>query len=163
MAEGVLIFQSFHEALKELPDADRLNAYDAIVRYGLYGEIIDMTPTVKILFPLMKPNIDSSKNKYQASKENGGKPPKPGSNPRGRPRKNQTENQRKNQTENQDKDKDREKDFDSDLEKEKDSFLSTPPLKSAEKPTQREKETDYEKMRQDMLRSLSKSKYGANL
>ena len=107
MADGVVILPSYHEAIKGLPDLDRLNAYDAIVRYGLYGEVLDnMTPTVKMLFTLIKPTIDSSQNRYRASKENGKKG--------GRPRKNQLENQTRNQTGNQDKDTDSDIDSDSD-------------------------------------------------
>ena len=120
MANGVVFLPSYHEAIRDLPDSDRLQMYEAIVRYGLYNEVIELSGVTKALFTLIKPNIDSSQNRYRASKENGKKPPKEGSNPRGRPRKNQTENQSENQTENQnenqDKDKDREKDSDRDMD-----------------------------------------------
>ena len=113
---GVVFLPSFHEAIKELPDNLRLQIYDAVVCYGLYGEIVELDPVIKPLFTLMKPNIDSSQNKYKASVENGSKPPKPGSRPRGRPRKNQTENQCKNQ--DSDIDSDLDSDSDKELEKE---------------------------------------------
>ena len=46
MIDYFAFFLSYHEAIKDLPDSERLCAYDAIVRYGLYGEVIDgMTPT----------------------------------------------------------------------------------------------------------------------
>lgn len=121
MTDGVVIMPSFFEALKDLPDLDRLALYDAICRYGLFGEIPeDLSGVQKALFVLMKPNIDSSQRRYAASKENGGKPPKPGSKPRGRPRKNQTKNQSENQTENQDIDSDNDSDTDSDFDSNKD-------------------------------------------
>ena len=88
MAVGVVVLPSYYEAIKDLPDQERLQMYDAIVRYGLYGEISDLPPVLLSLFTLIKPNIDSSKNRYRARVENGSKPPKDGSNPRGRPPKN---------------------------------------------------------------------------
>lgn len=105
---------SYYEAIKGLPNQDRLQMYDAIVRYGLYGEIIDLPPVLLSLFALIKPNIDSSQNRYRAAKNNGSLPPRPGSNPRGRPPKNQTENQSRNQ----DTDSDSDTENDSDYEKE---------------------------------------------
>ena len=41
MIDYFAFFLSYHEAIKDLPDSERLCAYDAIVRYGLYGEVID--------------------------------------------------------------------------------------------------------------------------
>ncbi len=125
MANGVVFLPSYHEAIRDLPDSDRLQMYEAIVRYGLYGEVIELSGVTKALFTLIKPNIDSSQNRYRASKENGKKPPKEGSNPRGRPRKNQTENQNENQTENQDKDIDKDSDFDSDMDSDRDRIRPT--------------------------------------
>ena len=108
MAQGVVFLPSFHEAIQELNDSDRLQMYDAIIRYGLYGEIIELSPIPKAMFALVKPNIDASQNRYRAAKANGSKG--------GRPSKNQTENQNKNQKQNHDIEKDI--DFDSDYEKE---------------------------------------------
>ena len=108
MSDGVVFFPSFHEAIKELPDAERLCAYDAIVNYGLYGEVIEMPPIIKALFAVMKPNIDASQRRHRAAKANGSMPPKDPDRPRGRPPKNQT----KNQTENHDIDTDIETDTD---------------------------------------------------
>lgn len=117
MADGVVFLPSFHEAIKDLQDADRLQMYDAIVRYGLYGEVLDLSPIPKAMFALVKPNIDASQNRYRAAKENGSKG--------GRPSKNQSNNQRQNQNRNQMRNQDIEKDSDSDSdyekEKEKDS------------------------------------------
>ena len=115
MADGVVFLPSFHEAIKDLPDAERLGAYDAVIRYGLYGEVIEMTPVVKSLFALMRPVIDSSQRRYRTAKANGSKG--------GRPKKNQTENQNVNQTDNQEKDYDLDSDMDieKDSKKEKDS------------------------------------------
>ena len=113
MSSGVVFLPSFHDAIKDLPDEERLAVYDAVIRYGLYGEIMEMSPLVKSLFLLMKPVIDTSQRRYKAATENGRKG--------GRPRKNQSENQFYNQSDNQDKDieKDIDSDLDFDSEKEK--------------------------------------------
>ena len=112
MANGVVFLPSFHEAIQGLDDPDRLQMYDAIVRYGLYGEILDLDPIPKAMFALVKPNIDASQNRYRAAKANGSKG--------GRPNKNQTENQNNNrnriQRQNHDIDKDSDFDKDSDSE-----------------------------------------------
>ena len=108
MADGVVFLPSFYEAIKDLPDNVRLGVYDAVACYGLYGELIEMEPTVKCLFTLIKPNIDASQRRYRTAKANGSKG--------GRPKKNQLENQ----IQNQDIDSDSEKDFDIDKDSESD-------------------------------------------
>lgn len=138
---GFVFLPSFYEAIKDLPDADRLGVYDALALYGLYGEVAGMSPVVKSLFALIKPVVDSSQRRYQAARANGNKPPKEGSNPRGRPRKNQTENQDKDM----EKDKDMDMDMDSDMDKEKE-YESEKESFSA--PYSRPSEDEFEKMRQ---------------
>lgn len=118
--DGVLILPSFYEAIRELPDAERLAVYDAIARYGLYGEIIDLPPVVKPVFTLIKPVIDSSQRRYQAAKANGRKGGRPRKNQTGKQIINQSDNQVVNQTANQDKDLDSDLEIDCDLETEKD-------------------------------------------
>lgn len=112
MANGVVFLPSFYEAIQGLDDPERLQMYDAIIRYGLYGEILDLDPIPKAMFALVKPNIDASQNRYRAAKANGSKG--------GRPSKNQTGNQNNNQNtfqkQNQEKEKDIDFDKDSDSE-----------------------------------------------
>ena len=114
MNDGVVFLPSFHEAIKDFPDGDRLQMYDAIICYGLYGEMPNLNPVLRSLFALVKPVIDSSQNRHRAAKENG----KKGGRPKNQ-RKNQTENQSKNQTKNQDIDIDTDTDIDTDSKKEK--------------------------------------------
>jgi hypothetical protein len=113
MSDGVVFLPSFHEAIKDFPDPERLQMYDAIICYGLYGKVPELNPVLRSLFALVKPVVDASQDRYRASKANGSRPPRPGSKPRGRPSKNQTKNQTENQTENQDRDIDSEYDKDS--------------------------------------------------
>ena len=108
---GVVILPSFYEAIKVLPDEERLEVYDAIARYGLYREEPELSPVAKSFFVLMRPVIDAGQNRYRAAQENGKKG--------GRPRKNQSENQTRNQRGNQDIDTDIEKDLEKDTDTEK--------------------------------------------
>ena len=77
---GVVYLASFHEAIRPLQDADRLKVYDAVLDYGIYGDLPEELPVhLQGYFALMKPNIDNSKNRYMAAVENGkkgGRPPK---------------------------------------------------------------------------------------
>ena len=78
MIDYFAFFLSYHEAIKDMPDSERLCAYDAIVRYGLYGEVIDgMTPTTRIIFTLAKPTLDSSRERRRVNTENGKKGGRP--------------------------------------------------------------------------------------
>ena len=72
MAKGVVIQASFYEAMRILPDTERLALYDAICGYGINGEEPqDLPPTIAGYFALMRPNIDSSIRRYNASVANG--------------------------------------------------------------------------------------------
>lgn len=109
MTPGVVIMPSFYEALCGLPDEDRVQIYDAIVRYGLYGELPQLPPHIKGYFILMQPNIDASQKRYNASVsagKKGGRPKKsaveqeeeitcekPRSKPEDKPMQNQNHNQ----------------------------------------------------------------------
>ena len=125
MNDGVVFLSSFHEAIRGLPDDERLQMYDCILEYGLYGECKELDPVLRSLFTLIKPVIDASQRRYQAAKTNGQKG--------GRPRKNQTENQNenqnKNQNQNQDIDIDSDIDSDIDIDSDKEIKAAKPPRK----------------------------------
>lgn len=88
---GLVILPSFFAVIDSKNDADRLALYDALARYHFNGEEPqNLTPSLMDLFTLMRPNIDSSRAKYDACVENGKKG--------GRPVKS-AENQSKNQKE----------------------------------------------------------------
>lgn len=128
MAKGVLIQPSFYEAMKSLPDGERLALYDSICEYSLNGkEPENLSPIANSLFVLMKPNIDSSNRRYRASVENGkkGGAPVGNQNARKQPKNNQTDNQRKNQKNNHDSDLD--SDYDSECECDSDSTPAPAP------------------------------------
>lgn len=82
---------SFYQVTRHLPDAERLQIYDAIADYGFGNEVDELPPTLDSLFILMKPNIESSIRFFQKQKDNGdkgGRPPK-------KPKQNPKETQKK--------------------------------------------------------------------
>lgn len=90
MAEpGVVFFRSYYDALCDLPNDERLKMYDAILQYGFEGVIPDLPPLLNGYFALIRPNMDSSRRRWEAAKKNGSLG--------GAPSKNQTKNQTKNQ------------------------------------------------------------------
>lgn len=82
---GVILFPSYYEAIRLLPDTDRLSVLDAILEYGFEGKVShDMSPTQKAVFSFIRRSIDVSMRRYKANVENGkkgGRPPKPKQNP----------------------------------------------------------------------------------
>lgn len=74
--ESFVIYKSFYEAIKDLPDEDRLVLMDAIMEYGLYGiEPEGLSPVPKCVFTLIKPQLDANNRKYENGKK-GGRPRK---------------------------------------------------------------------------------------
>jgi len=70
--KGIVYLPSYHEAIRHLPDPDRLALYDAVLDYGLEEtEPQDLPPILQGYFALIRPNLDSSRNRYSAAVENG--------------------------------------------------------------------------------------------
>lgn len=121
---------SYYEAIRPLPDGDRLALYDAIMDYAFAEkEPEDLSSILKGYFALLRPNIDSSVKRYAASVENGRKGGRPKKEPSEKPDKNLTKTQQKPR-ENQEKDL--EKDLEEEKEKSRESFAEeSKPLKLA--------------------------------
>lgn len=78
MRDSFIFYGSFLEAIKDLPDEERLKCYDAICIYALEGELPDVSGVSKAVFSLAKPNIDSSiKNRENGRKGGKNKSVKP--------------------------------------------------------------------------------------
>ena len=74
MGYGFMMLPSYYEAIRPLPDDQRLALYDAIMDYAFQGvEPVDLPPILNGYFVLLRPNIDSSSSRYAASVENGKK------------------------------------------------------------------------------------------
>lgn len=69
MADGFVFYRSFYEALKELPDDLRVEAYDAICKYALTGEAPDGSGTVMAIFKLVKPQVDANNKRRESGRK----------------------------------------------------------------------------------------------
>lgn len=135
MGRGILIQESFYEAMKYLPDQERLELFDGICAYSLCGTVPEnLSPVAKSMFILMRPNIDSSAKKYSAAVSNGKKrsnknieaneqPEEPSDDQSNDQNNNQCNNQSNNQCNNQSNDQkqDQSTDHDYDLDYDYDS------------------------------------------
>ena len=74
----MIFYESWYEAVKDLPDTERLAAYDAIVAYGCDGTMPDnLQGITKTVFTLAKPLIDANAER-KANGMKGGRPRKDG-------------------------------------------------------------------------------------
>ena len=75
---------SYYEAIRDLPDAERLQMYDAIADFGFGNSVEELPPLLNGYFGLIKPSLEKSM-KFEAKQkdngEKGGRPPKPNNNP----------------------------------------------------------------------------------
>ena len=80
--EGIIFFRSWRDAIREIPEDQRVNAYEAIIDYALDGTVPEASGVIKMVFLMAKPSIDKNEKAYRDGKK-GGRPPgstkKPGS------------------------------------------------------------------------------------
>lgn len=96
--DSVLFYQSFYESIRNLPEEYQLKVYDAICRYGICGEEVELEGVPLSIFLLIKPQIDANIRKY----DNGNKGGRPSVKTETKPNDNQDtteEEPRNNQTE----------------------------------------------------------------
>ena len=77
--EGFRWLPSYYEAVRDLPDSERLAIYDAIIDYGFGNDVQELPPLLNGYFRLMQPSIEKSIRFEVKQKENGskgGRPPK---------------------------------------------------------------------------------------
>ena len=75
--ESFVFYRSFYEALQELSSKQRLHLYEAIIEYGINEIEPKLTGIEKSIFTLIKPQIDSSRKRYEKCVENGKKGGRP--------------------------------------------------------------------------------------
>lgn len=72
--DAILFYRSFYEAIKRIPDPTiKAEAYEAIIGYGITGEIPNCTGFAESIFYMAKPQIDANNKKYLNGLK-GGKP-----------------------------------------------------------------------------------------
>ena len=70
---GFRLLPSYYEAIRELPDGERLALYDAIFDFGFGNQVEELPLTVRAYFTLMKPSIEKSVEFFERQKANSDK------------------------------------------------------------------------------------------
>ena len=75
MQESFIFYDSFREVGKDMEEKSRLAFYEAIIDYALTGELneTNLPKEIKLLFKLVKPQIDANTKRKKDSKK-GGRP-----------------------------------------------------------------------------------------
>ena len=69
---------SYYEAVRDLPDAERLRIYDAMADFGFGNETAELPPLLNAIFRLITPSLGKSVRFEQKQRENGAKGGRPG-------------------------------------------------------------------------------------
>ena len=64
MRDSFVMYRSFWEAIKELPDEQLSASIKAIANYALYGEEENINGVAKSIFIMAKPQIDANNKRY---------------------------------------------------------------------------------------------------
>lgn len=77
--KSFVFYQSYHEAIRKLPEKERLIMYDLIVNFALYGTEIELTNKKSVylssIFAPIKPQIEANNQRFINSAK-GGRPRK---------------------------------------------------------------------------------------
>ena len=89
--KSFVFYESWLEAIKNLPRDIQGEVLTAIVEYGLYGETTEsLKPIAKAMLTMVIPQIEANNKKYKNGQK-GGRPPKEGNQPQQKAEQNQTE------------------------------------------------------------------------
>lgn len=66
--ESFIVYRSFYEAIRELPEQNALHLYQAIFAFGLDGEEIELKGIEKTIFTLIRPQLVANWRKYENGK-----------------------------------------------------------------------------------------------
>ena len=100
MRSSFVFYESWWEAIKNLPRDVQGDVLTAIIEYGLSGETTEqLKPITKAILALVKPQIDANNQKFENGKKGGrpandktkGKPKENQTETKGKPKENQTE------------------------------------------------------------------------
>ena len=107
MYESMIFYKSFYDAIQGLDTELQAEIYNAIFKYGLYGELDELSPIANTVFTLIKPQIDANNKRKENGKKGaeygklGGRPKK--DNPKetpNKPQENSTQTPNVNENEN---------------------------------------------------------------
>lgn len=70
LRDSVVFYRSFYDAIKNIPEADQLKVYTAIMEYAMNDVQPEIDGIALAIFLLVKPQIDANNKRY----ENGKKP-----------------------------------------------------------------------------------------
>lgn len=69
MKESFVFYETWAEAIRQMPDAERLQMYDAIMQYGIYGTKTEMGGLAQMALNLVYNDIDNCKAKRKEKAE----------------------------------------------------------------------------------------------
>lgn len=67
--ESFVFYETWAEAIRQMPDKERLQVYDAIMAYGIYGTKTDLGGLAQLAINMIYNNIDDMKTKRQERAE----------------------------------------------------------------------------------------------
>lgn len=72
MKNSFVFYKSFYEAIDEVPEENQLELYKGVCEYSLYDKLPEFKNKMsKVIFKLIKPNIDSATTRYERAVEGG--------------------------------------------------------------------------------------------
>lgn len=69
MRDSVVFYRSFYDAIKNIPEADQLKVYTAIMEYAMNDEQPEIDGIALAIFLLVKPQIDANNKRYENGKK----------------------------------------------------------------------------------------------
>jgi hypothetical protein len=71
MRDSFIFYRSFLESIKEIPEENQLQVYNAISEYALNQNEIELKGIPKAIFSLIKPQLDANNKRYENGKKGG--------------------------------------------------------------------------------------------
>ncbi len=65
MRDSFIFYRSFYEAIKQLPESNQLELYNAIIEYSLNETELSVSTISNAFFTLVKPQIDANIRRYK--------------------------------------------------------------------------------------------------
>lgn len=69
MRDSVVFYRSFYDAIKNIPEADQLKVYTAIMEYAMNDVQPEIDGIALAIFLLVKPQIDANNKRYESGKK----------------------------------------------------------------------------------------------